>query len=86
MIRPLLSIEESSARAAAGHQRSGGGRSDLGPRQQHGEMDDGFKSPLQVLWCIFLGCEDFNFLPTNGFFIQPPKVKLLAGEQKATEG
>ena len=26
-----------------------------------------------------------NFLPTNGFSIEPLKVKLLAGEQKATE-
>ena len=26
-----------------------------------------------------------NFLPTNGFSIGPLKVKLLAGEQKATE-
>ena len=26
-----------------------------------------------------------NFLPTNGFSIKPLKVKLLAGEQKATE-
>ena len=32
-----------------------------------------------------LGCWDFNFLPTNGFSIKPPKVKLLAGEQKATK-
>ena len=24
-------------------------------------------------------------MPTNGFFIKPQKVKLLAGEQKATE-
>ena len=24
-------------------------------------------------------------MPTNGFSIQPPKVKLFAGEQKATE-
>ena len=30
------------------------------------------------------GCWDFNFLP-NGFSIQPLKVKLSAGEQKATE-
>ena len=26
-----------------------------------------------------------NLLPTNGFSIKPLKVKLLAGEQKATE-
>ena len=26
-----------------------------------------------------------NFLPTNGLSIKPLKVKLLAGEQKATE-
>ena len=26
-----------------------------------------------------------NFLPTNEFSIKPLKVKLLAGEQKATE-
>ena len=26
-----------------------------------------------------------NLLPTDGFFIKPLKVKLLAGEQKATE-
>ena len=31
------------------------------------------------------GCSDFNFLPTNGFSLKPQKVKLLAGEQKATE-
>ena len=31
------------------------------------------------------GCLDFNFLPINGFAIKPLKVKLLAGEQKATE-
>ena len=31
------------------------------------------------------GCEDFNFSPTNGFSIKPLKVKLLAGEQKATK-
>ena len=37
-----------------------------------------------ALWCILLGCQDFNFLPTNGFSIKPLKVKLLAGEQKAT--
>ena len=34
---------------------------------------------------ILLGCQDFNFLPTNGFSMTPLKVKLLAGEQKATE-
>ena len=39
---------------------------------------------LPLLWCILLGCEDFNFLPTNGFSIQPLKVERLAGEQKAT--
>ena len=33
----------------------------------------------------FCGCWDFNLLPTNGFSIKPLKVKLLAGEQKATE-
>ena len=37
-----------------------------------------------MLWCILLGCQDFNFLPTNGISIKPLKVKLLAGEQKAT--
>ena len=26
-----------------------------------------------------------NFLPTDGFFIKPLKVELLAGEQKATK-
>ena len=36
-------------------------------------------------WRILLGCLDFNFWPTNGFSIKPLKVKLLAGEQKATE-
>ena len=40
---------------------------------------------LANLWCMLLGCEDCNFLPTNGFSIKPLKVKLLAGEQKATE-
>ena len=24
-------------------------------------------------------------MPTNGFSVKPPKVKLVAGEQKATE-
>ena len=38
-----------------------------------------------VLWCILLGCWDLNFLLTNGLSIKPPKVKLLAGEQKASE-
>ena len=38
-----------------------------------------------ALWCILLGCSDFNFLPTSGFFIKPLKAKLLAGEQKATK-
>ena len=37
------------------------------------------------LCCILLGCWDFNFLPTSGFSIKPLTVKLLAGEQKATE-
>ena len=37
------------------------------------------------LWCMLLGGKDFNFLPTNWFSINPLKVKLLAGEQKATE-
>ena len=31
------------------------------------------------------GCWDFNFLPTNGFSTKPLELKLLAGEQKATE-
>ena len=35
--------------------------------------------------CIWLGCWDLHFLPTNGFSIKPLKVKLLAGEQNATE-
>ena len=38
-----------------------------------------------ILWCSLLGCLDFNFLPTNGLSTKPLKVKLLAGEQKATE-
>ena len=33
------------------------------------------------LWCILL----VNFLPANRFSMKPLKVKLLAGEQKATE-
>ena len=37
-----------------------------------------------TLWCILLGGQDFNFLPTNGFSIKPLTVKLLAVEQKAT--
>ena len=37
------------------------------------------------LWCILPGSWDFNFLPTNGFSIKPLTVKLLAGEQNATE-
>ena len=40
---------------------------------------------LRILWCILLGCLDFNFLPTNGSSIKPLKVELLAGEQKTTE-
>ena len=36
---------------------------------------------LKNHWCILLGCSDFNCLPTNGFSIKQPKVKLLAGEQ-----
>ena len=40
---------------------------------------------MNNIWCILLGCWDFNFLPTNGFSIKTLKVKLLAGEQKATE-
>ena len=32
-----------------------------------------------------LDASDFNFLPTDGFSIKPLKVKLLAGEQKATK-
>ena len=33
--------------------------------------------PLKTLWCTLLGCQDFNFLPTNGFFfrIKPLEVK-----------
>ena len=38
-----------------------------------------------LLCCILLACWDFTFLPTNGFSIKPLRVKLLAGEQKATE-
>ena len=38
----------------------------------------------QVFFVAF--CLDvFGFLPTNGFCIKPLKVKLSAGEQKATE-
>ena len=38
------------------------------------------------LWFILLGCWDFDFLPTRmGFPFKPRKVKLLAGEQKATQ-
>ena len=32
-----------------------------------------------------LDVRTFNFLPTNGFSIEPLKAKLLAGEEKATE-
>ena len=32
-----------------------------------------------------LDVRTLTFLPTNGFSIKPPKGKLLAGEQKATE-
>ena len=35
-----------------------------------------------LLWCILLGCWDFNPLPTNGFSIKPLNVKLLAGSRK----
>ena len=34
---------------------------------------------------MLLRCSAFNCLPTNGVSIKPLKVKLLAGEQKATE-
>ena len=44
-----------------------------------------FKHMRHELWCILLGCSDFNFLPTNGFSIKPLKVKLLAGQLEATE-
>ena len=40
---------------------------------------------INTLWCISFGCLDFSFLPTNGCSIKLLKVKLLAGEQKATE-
>ena len=39
----------------------------------------------QLIWRILLGCSDSNFLPTNGCSIKPLKVKLLAGELKATK-
>ena len=28
----------------------------------------------QQLWCILLGCQDCNLLPTHGFSIKPLKV------------
>ena len=31
------------------------------------------------------GCQDFNLLPTRGFSIKQLKVRLLAGDQKATD-
>ena len=37
------------------------------------------------LWCILPSNVRTNFLPTHGFSIKPLNVKLLAGEQKATE-
>ena len=30
-------------------------------------------------WCVLLGCQDFNFLPTDGFSINPIEVKLFCG-------
>ena len=38
-------------------------------------------SLLHFAWMLRLS----NFLPTTGLSIRPLKVKLLAGEQKATE-
>ena len=45
------------------------------------EHGDGHRVYLRFL----LGCWDCNFSPTNGFPIKPLKVKLVAGQQKATE-
>ena len=28
------------------------------------------------LWCILLGCQDFNFLPTHGFSIKPLELNF----------
>ena len=39
--------------------------------------------PARSLWCILLGCWDFDLLPANGFSMKP-QVKLFAGEQKDT--
>ena len=44
-----------------------------------------FPFPLKTLVHFAKGCWDFNFLLTNGFSIEPVKVELLAGKQKATE-
>ena len=37
-----------------------------------------------LLWCILLGHQAFNSCQLKGFSIKPLKVKLIAGEQKAT--
>ena len=34
---------------------------------------------------VHFECYEISILPTNGFSSKPPKVKLLAAEQKATE-
>ena len=41
--------------------------------------------PVCLLLRILLGGWDFNLLPTSGFSMKPLKVKLVAGEQKATQ-
>ena len=43
------------------------------------------KLSMLTLWCILLGCWDFNLLPTNGLSLKKLKVELLAGVPKATE-
>ena len=62
------------------HHRQSGGCKDRATR-----CDRCDRPSAPFLWCILIGCQDFNLLPTNGFSIKPLKVKLLAGEQKATE-
>ena len=44
-----------------------------------------FKGLVYSLVHFAKGCWDFDLLPTNGFSVKLLEVKLLAGEQNATE-
>ena len=52
-------------------------------REMFGNVREDLRRRIFGAFCWMLGL--FAFLPTNGFSIKPLKVKLLAGEQKATE-